>query len=128
MVRAAARRSGLSVSEWLDRVITQAACEEDTLGAATPKSETEAGESTLRAVHARIDDLASKVERLAQHAAWLPPSPHDGAGQLLRLEYALNRLSDRLSACVLEPVDAPYQYQQAPGRASLLTRLLAPRN
>jgi hypothetical protein len=80
MVRAAARRSGLSVSEWLDRVITRAACEEDTARAATPKSETEAGESTLRAFHARIDDLASKVERLTQHAAWLPPSLNDGAG------------------------------------------------
>ena len=29
MVRAAARRSGVSVSQWLDRVITQAAAEEE---------------------------------------------------------------------------------------------------
>jgi hypothetical protein len=127
MVRAAAARSGLAVSAWLDRVISQAASE-DTARAATPKSETEAGESTLRADHARIDDLASKLERLAQHAAWIAPSLNDGAGQFLRLEHALNRLSERLSACVFEPADAGYQYQQGAGRASLLTRLLAPRN
>jgi hypothetical protein len=128
MVRAAARRSGLSVSEWLDRVITQAAAEEGTERAANPRSDMEAGESTLRAVHARIDELAGRIERLAQHAAWLSPSVNDGAGQLLRLEYALNRLTERLCASMLEPVDPVYQYQQGSGRGSLLTRLLAPRN
>jgi hypothetical protein len=133
MVRAAARRSGISVSQWLDQVITQAAAEEDITSASAPQPEPRLGDSAIQAVHARIDELASKVERLAQHAARNPQhmSPQhtgDGPVQLLRLEQALNRLSDRLSACVFEPAEPSYQYPQVPGRAGLLTRFLGPRN
>ncbi len=139
MVRAAARRSGVSVSQWLDRVITQAAAEdEEATSASAPHPESRLRDSAIEAVHARIDDLASKVERLAQHAARnpqhvipqhiIPRHAGDGPVQLLRLEQALNRLSDRLSACVFEPAEPNYQYPQVPGRAGLLTRFLGPRN
>jgi hypothetical protein len=132
MVRAAARRCGLSVSQWLDWVITEAAAEKGARPAGAPSENREEAlddnELTIRAVHKRIDDIASQIERLAQHENCVPqPAQHDGS--LLRLEHAINRLSDRLHTCILEmPSDPSYQYQQPSGRVGLFSRLLSARN
>jgi len=108
MVKVAARRSGLSVSQWLDAVIIEAASKQ---GASVARSASETlekeqsnNELTIRAVHKRLDDLAEKIQQSTKRNPYLPePMAHfDTRIQLLRLEDAINRLADQLRHSILD--------------------------
>lgn len=70
--RAAARRSGMSLGEWLNSVILHSAAEEDF----TDDDDSE----DVAAVHAKLDDLTRRIDRLAKTArqesqAFVPAPP-----------------------------------------------------
>jgi hypothetical protein len=70
MIEAAAERAGLSVGDWLNAVILDAAAEEDS--SAPPPKFKEQRVPVKRvaididAIHVRLDDLAAKIELLAK--------------------------------------------------------------
>lgn len=59
----AARRSGMSLGDWLNSVIINTAADE---GIDPTTYEVEDGGEDIGAVHARLDDLTRKIDRLAQ--------------------------------------------------------------
>lgn len=131
MVTAAARRSGLSVSQWLDAVIVEAAAKQGVSLARSASENREQEQSynepTITAVHKRLDDLAEKIDQSAKYSRSLPePMAHfDTRILLLRLEDAINRLADQLQHSIVDiPSDSGDLYR-ANGRAGFFSRLLS---
>jgi hypothetical protein len=128
MIRAAARRAGLSVSQWLDSVINSAAKQTRQPPRSGSKKPGDA-ELTASALHKRMEHLAGQIEQLLQrNGARAESAIHaDGIAQMRRLEDAINRLCDLLHSCTIEvPPDATYY--APPARPRLFSRLVATRN
>ncbi|TMJ25213.1 MAG: hypothetical protein E6G96_16120 [Alphaproteobacteria bacterium] len=134
MIRSAARRAGLPVSQWLDSVIKSAAeaSEQPSPAATDHGNETpKAEELSMTALHERIAQLATQIGRLVQQneSASAASDRPEGMLQLVRLEDAINRLTERLHSCVIEvPYEPSYQLQQSSPKPGLFSRLLASRH
>jgi hypothetical protein len=133
MIRAAARRDGLSVGEWLDTVIKSAAKQagQPPRSADQQNGKTPGGpELTTSALHKRIEHLAGQIEQLLQQQNSTraePPGHAEGVTQLRRIEDAINRLCDRLHSCIIEVPSDPTCYAPS-ARPRLFSRLIAQRN
>jgi hypothetical protein len=128
MIRAAARRTALSVSEWLNWAINSAAKQTRQPQRSGNKTVSEA-ELTTSALHKRMEHLAGQIDQLLQQN-----SPHaesanlaHGIAQMRRLEDAINRLCDRLHSCTIEVPPDP-TYYASPARPRMFPRLVATRN
>lgn len=103
--REAARRSGMSLGEWLNNVILHQAAED---GSDYDDDEVDGRE--LSAVNQKLDDLSRRIERFARvsgPAAYAPKTrERDDSGQIAEL---INRLDRRLDQFVgqTRPVASP---------------------
>jgi localization factor PodJL len=102
MVNMAARRTGLSVGEWLNSVILDAAAEEGVRP--VQRVFKERGETPnptkgeIASIYSRLDDIAKKIERLEQGdinmAALQEPAASEVPTHMHQLISTLERLTD----------------------------------
>lgn len=105
--REAARRSGMSLGEWLNTVILHQAAEDG-----SEYDDDEVVDSReLSAVNQKLDDLSRRIEQFARKssgpAAYAPkPREQDDSGQIAEL---INRLDRRLDQFVSQsrPIESP---------------------
>ena len=106
--REAARRSGMSLGEWLNTVILHQAAED---GSEYDDDEVVDGRE-LSAVNQKLDDLSRRIEQFARKSskgpeAYAPkPREQDDSGQIAEL---INRLDRRLDQFVSQsrPIESP---------------------
>src|ERR1700690_1841454 len=79
--REAARRSGVSLGEWLNAVIIQQAEEE---GVQAPSLDDDDDSDELTTVHARLDDITRRIEQIRRSgpAAYAPKRNRQEPDQL----------------------------------------------
>lgn len=108
--REAARRSGMSLGDWLNTVILDKAAEH---GIAPEQDEID--EDELGSVHERLDELTHKIERLNRSgpAAYAPKRARGESDQLAQL---ISRLDHRLDELVSgrPPLPTPPERWTAP--------------
>ena len=128
MIRAAARRTALSVSEWLNWAINSAAKQTRQPQRSGNKKVSEA-ELTMSALHKRMEHLAGQIDQLMKQNSprTVSANPADGIMQMRRLEDAINRLCDRLHSCAIEVPPDPTCYAP-PARPRMFPRLVATRD
>ena len=110
--REAARRSGMSLGEWLNSVILQQA-EEDGLHPGRDHDDDESGAQDLAGVHQRLDDITRRLEQFSRSGpeAYAPKHSHneqqDRIAELIaRLDRRLDQLVNAARPAVM-PVYAP---------------------
>src|SRR5262249_46487708 len=105
--RAAARRSGMTVGEWLDSVIIEQAAEEGI----SPQRFGIDGEDNFAAINDRLEELSRQLDRLVQRdddgsrpLAHQQRAPTEIADAIARLDRRLDRMiaSGRLAASEIE--------------------------
>ncbi len=120
--REAARRSGMSLGDWLNSVILQQA-EEDRMHAGAPDHDDEdAYGEELSGVHQRLDDLTRKIDHFARSgpAAYAPKRARNENDQLAEL---IGRLDRRIEQFVTtahampRAIAAPMPQMMAPPMA-----------
>lgn len=129
--REAARRSGMSLGEWLNTVIIEQAAEAGVRAPGHEDDDDETYASELAGVHDRLDDLtrrigqftrvAEKTSRRPRYEAREEPKPDRMAELIERLD----RRMEQLVAHTAQPAAAPYpqpgypaQWQQPPMMAA----------
>ncbi len=93
----AARRSGVSLADWLNAVIIQQAEEE---GVSAPSLDEHADADALAAVNQRLDDLTRRIEQLGRSgpAAYAPKHIRDEPDQIAELAGRLDRRLDQFAS------------------------------
>ena len=93
--REAARRSGMSLGDWLNSVILQQA--QDRAHAATIDDEDDAYGEDLSSVHQRLDDITRRIEQFSRTgpAAYAPKRGRNDTDQLAELIGRLDRRIDQ---------------------------------
>jgi|1186.fasta_scaffold14479_2 localization factor PodJL len=106
ILEAAARRAGLSVSDWLDTVIMKAATEADeppTPKASEKRENENADPFAITSLHRRLDSIAEQMDALAKQ---MDVSQHltsfRAPVESVRLETALNRLAAKLDRYAID--------------------------
>jgi localization factor PodJL len=94
--REAARRSGVSLGEWLNAVIIQQAEEE---GVQAPSLDDDDGGDELATVHTRLDDITRRIEQIGRSgpAAYAPKRNRQEPDQLAELIGRLDRRLDQFA-------------------------------
>src|SRR5665213_632093 len=94
--REAARRSGVSLGEWLNAVIIQQAEEE---GVQAPSLDDDDDSDELTTVHARLDDITRRIEQIGRSgpAAYAPKLSRQEPDQLAELIGRLDRRLDQFA-------------------------------
>src|SRR5512135_3516769 len=84
--REAARRSGLSLGEWLNSVILQQAAEEGVQAPLAHDDDDDYGEE-IATVHQRLDDITRRIEQFTRSgpAAYAPKRKRDEGEQIANL-------------------------------------------
>ena len=105
----AARRSGVSLADWLNAVIIQQAEEE---GVAVPSLDEHTDADALAAMNQRLDDLTHRIERLGRSGpeAYAPKHIRNEPDQLAELNGRLDRRLDQFASSaplVLAPPTMP---------------------
>ncbi len=121
--QAAARRSGVSLGEWLNSVITQRAIEDGTEEPALASDQT--GMDELAAVNQRLDELSRRIEQLSHTgpAAYAPKkSPKEE--QLSALNQRLDRRLEQF-ASAWRPTAAMPNLQLPPSLERALDEIAA---
>src|SRR6185437_212550 len=100
----AARRSGVSLADWLNAVIIQQAENE---GVAVPSLDEHTDADALAAMNQRLDDLTHRIERLGRSGpeAYAPKHIRDEPDQLAELAGRLDRRLDQFAS--VPPPDFP---------------------
>jgi localization factor PodJL len=114
--REAARRSGMSVGDWLNTVILDNASEQGV----DPHAEDAHDEDAIASVHERLDDLTRKIDRLGRSTAPPVPTPTGPAayapkrprGETEQLTQLITRLDQRLDALTTVQPPIPSAPQQ----------------
>jgi len=117
--REAARRSGMSLGDWLNSVILHQA-EQDGIDAdASGQDDDETYGADLSSVHERLDDISRRIDRAAQTgpAAYAPRHARAEPDQLAELINRLDRKLDHFAAMTRPP--APAMQPQVPPPAHL---------
>ncbi|HEY6834477.1 MAG TPA: hypothetical protein VI251_18545 [Pseudolabrys sp.] len=118
--REAARRSGMSLGEWLNSVILQQAEDEDEdlRGHGRDDEADEAYAEDLSTVHQRLDDLTRRIEHFARTgpAAQAPKGQKRGRNDSDQIAQLITRLDRRLDqfAQMPQPVAQPIAPPMAP--------------
>ncbi|MEI7805774.1 MAG: hypothetical protein WCI56_10635 [Hyphomicrobiales bacterium] len=103
--REAARRSGMSLSEWLNSVIINTAAQEGV----DPHAHDDDDDSDLSSVHQRFDDLTRRIDRLAAAGPQVPAAvaryapPMHASGGLSGIDQAVAEIAARQRALDGEP-------------------------
>jgi localization factor PodJL len=121
--REAARRSGVSVGQWLNSVIGQAAAQGGAPAHPAPAiapahSQPKPQGEGIASIKQRLDDLGRQLDRLAQRPA-APPVPDDASR---RIADAILKLNGRLDQVISEGRDASSALEQ---RVNSVDRALA---
>jgi localization factor PodJL len=125
----AARRSGLSLDEWLNSVVIRQAAEQgvtpEALAEERAQNQRADDQRTddLRAVHERLDDITRRIDKVARSspAAYAPARSRGEIDQIAELISRLDRRLDQFAA----PPRAPHP-QMAPPLAQTAAPPLAP--
>ncbi len=104
--REAARRSGVSLGEWLNAVIIQQAEEE---GVQAPSLDDNDDSDELTTVHARLDDITRRIEQIGRSgpAAYAPKRSRQEPDQLAELIGRLDRRLDQFANVSAPPPPPP---------------------
>ncbi len=103
----AARRSGVSLGEWLNSVIIQQAEQEGVQALSLVDEDSDGGD--IAAVHERLDDLTRRIEQLARSGpeAYAPKRSRNESDQLAELIGRLDRRLDQFASVSRAPPPAP---------------------
>ena len=104
--REAARRSGVSLGEWLNAVIIQQAEEE---GVQAPSLDDDDDGDEIATVHARLDDITKRIEQIGRSgpAAYAPKRNRQEPDQLAELIGRLDRRLDQFANVSSPPPPPP---------------------
>lgn len=102
----AARRSGVSLGEWLNAVIIQQAEEE---GVQAPSLDDDSDGNELATVHQRLDDITRRIEQLGRTgpAAYAPKRSRQEPDQRTELIGRLDRRLDQFANVASPPPSPP---------------------
>lgn len=102
----AARRSGVSLADWLNAVIIQQAEEE---GVPAPSLDENDDADAFAAMNQRLDDLTRRIEKLGRSGpvAYAPPHIREEADQLAELAGRLDRRLDQFASMPPPPEPPP---------------------
>ena len=75
----AARRSGMSLDEWLNSIILQQAAKDGVQNSSRARADSDSDGGNLAAVHQRLDELSQRIEHFTRTgpAAYAPKRSHD---------------------------------------------------
>jgi localization factor PodJL len=99
--RFAARRSGVTVGEWLDSVIIERAAEEG-IGPPWSQDDGDRTRGDLAAINDRLADLTNQLDRIERSGGGSPPDDRPGEGSRRQLGDAISRLDQRLGHAIHE--------------------------
>lgn len=104
----AARRAGLSLSDWLNAVILQQAATQGIRTSHTRANE-EASAEDLSDVHNRLDDLTRRIDQVTRSgtAAYAPKRSREDAEQFTELFSRLEQRFDQIANAVSRPPATP---------------------
>ena len=103
--REAARRSGMSLGDWLNSVILHQAEQDGIDAGASGQNDDETYGADLSSVHERLDDISRRIDRAAQTgpAAYAPRHARAEPDQLAELINRLDRKLDHFAAMTRPP-------------------------
>lgn len=112
--REAARRSGMSLGEWLNSVILQQAEDEGLHPGQDNRDDDDSYSDELAGVHRRLDEITRRINQFTRSAAHAPRQNRDD--QPDRIAELIARLDRRLEQFVnaARPAPAPMAYAPAP--------------
>ena len=115
--REAARRSGMSLGEWLNATILEQAAEDSLRAPGHEDDDEDAYADELAGVHERLDDLTRRISQYSRSAPKSAPrrrgrSPEPRAEQPDHLAELIGRLDKRIEQLVVVSSRPPMPYMQ----------------
>ena len=126
----AARRSGMSLGEWLNSVILHKAAEDGVQSPSLAYDDDDAGGDKLSTVHQRLDDLTRRIEQFTRTgpAVYAPKRSRNDGDQIAELIGRLDRRLDQFvnsSRPTAAPLAPAMMLPAMPGMPPVLDRAIA---
>ena len=126
----AARRSGMSLGEWLNSVILHKAAEDGVQSPSLAYDDDDAGGDKLSTVHQRLDDLTRRIEQFTRTgpAVYAPKRSRNDGDQIAELIGRLDRRLDQFvnsSRPAAAPLAPAMMLPAMPGMPPVLDRAIA---